>query len=197
MSPSCRQSTVFPSPGLKWELNSDPFWIDGATCSALCDETLNLFEGAPTPLEGSVAPSFDDHHVGYPSTSTDTERFNDVDLTSVASDVPFGIHLDDLYVSLSLIPPRRPSRVTELHPPSCSFGHGHQATDIELFWNGNEACTPAQTVVTYELPPYPPTLCDDSVASITQILSTTHLLPLARCWRRIGLQGQHHLRSFL
>ena len=122
MSPSGRPPTVFFPPGLKGWLNSDPFWIDGATCSALRDETLSLFEGAPTLLEGPIAspiqrlfPSLDDDRVGYPSNSRDIERSNDVDSTPVGSDVPLGIHPDDLYVTFSL-PPHQPSRVTEPHP---------------------------------------------------------------------------------
>ena len=115
MSPSGRQPTVLFPPGLKGWLNSDPFWIDGATCSALHDETLSLFEGAPTLLEGPIAPSiqrlfpsFGDERVGYPSTSGDTERFEDVDLILAESDIPFGIHPNDLYVTLSF-PPSPPT----------------------------------------------------------------------------------------
>ena len=111
MSPLRRQPTVFLPPGLKGELNSDPFWIDGATCTALLDETLRLFEIAPTPLEGPTAPStqhlfpsFNDDHLDHPSASGDTEPSNDVDLTLVGSDILFGVRPDNLYVTSSLIP---------------------------------------------------------------------------------------------
>ena len=111
MSPLGRQPAAFPLPGLKGWLNSDPFWIDGAACSALCDETLGLFEDALKPLEGLVAlsiqylfPPFDADCVGYPPTSRDAKRFDGVGLTLVESGVPFGIHPDNLYVTFSLIP---------------------------------------------------------------------------------------------
>ena len=111
MSPLSRQPAVFPPPWLKEELNSDPFWVDEATCSALRDETLCLFEGTPTPLEDPAASStqylfssFDDDHLGHPSVSRDTERFSGVDLTLVGSNILFGIQPDNLYVTSSLIP---------------------------------------------------------------------------------------------
>ena len=110
MSPLSRQPAVFPPPWLKEELISNPFWVDGATCSALRDETLRLFEGTPRPLEDPAASStqhlfssFDDDHLGHPSTSGDTERFNGVDLSLVESNIFFGIQPDNPYVMSFLI----------------------------------------------------------------------------------------------
>jgi hypothetical protein len=56
MSPLSRQSTIFLQSKLTEELNSELFWIDGAVPSAFHEETIRMFEGAATPLEGSPAP---------------------------------------------------------------------------------------------------------------------------------------------
>lgn len=110
MSPLLRQSTIFLQSELTEELNSDPFWIDGAISSAFHEDTFRLLEGAATPLEGSPAlstanllPSFENDNLGPPSASCGgSERVNFVEFTSDTCPIPFGIQPDDLYVTFSL-----------------------------------------------------------------------------------------------
>ena len=105
MSPLCPQSNTFLLSG---ELNSDPFWVDGATCSTLREETGYLFEGSPTTFDGSAVqsthhlfPLFDDGHLGPPLTSGGAERVDDADFTLFAPSASLDVQHDDLYARLS------------------------------------------------------------------------------------------------
>ena len=103
MSPSSRQSTIF----LTGEPNSDPFWIDGAACSAFHEETLRLFEGVTMSLERSAPlptdhplPSLDyDTPCPPPAFSGGAECADGVSFTFSPSTMSFGVQTDDLYVT--------------------------------------------------------------------------------------------------
>ena len=109
MSPLRRQSTIFLQSKLTEELNSEPFWIDGAIRSASHDDTFRLLESAATPLEGSpslptehLLPSFDDDDLSPPASSGDAERVDLAGSTLDPYSIPFGSQQDDLYATSSL-----------------------------------------------------------------------------------------------
>lgn len=57
---------------------------------------------------------------------------------------------------------------------SYSFGHAYRSTYTDLFENDYGSCVPEQVMPTYQFPPAP---CNESVTTITQTLSDTHLSP--------------------
>ena len=122
MSPSTRHTIVFLPSKLTGGLNSDPFWVDEAVCSALYKETVSLFEGVTASLEPSAPPSldhplppFNDDYLSSPSTSSGlgAECFDYATFTFAPSAMSFGVRPDEMYITSSHR--YRPQSLTTLH----------------------------------------------------------------------------------
>ena len=92
MSPLGRQSAIFLHAKLSEELSSESPWTDGLVPLAFHDDAFHTLDGTPTTLDTSqivptdrLLPSFEDDHLGVPSTSSGgPER---VDFTDPALDM--------------------------------------------------------------------------------------------------------------
>ena len=124
MSPSSRQSTTFLPPGWTGEPDSDPFWTDGVACSAFYEESLRLFEGVTTSLEGSVPmytdyplPSLVDGNLTPPPASFGgADGIDGMFYTFAPSGISFSFQPDELYATFSSSRRYRSHLLTALHP---------------------------------------------------------------------------------
>ena len=119
MPPLSRHPTISLQSELTVEFNSEPFWIDGFTSSALHKDALHMFEDVTTTFDCPPAfpaehllPSFEDDHLGPPPATS--EPVNSMDFTIDGYNVSFSIQPGDPCVLFSLYQSHRSQQLTVL-----------------------------------------------------------------------------------
>ena len=155
-----RRSAIFLYAKLSEELNSESPWADGAVPLAFHDDAFHALDGTPTTLDTSqivpaehLLPSFEDDHLGAPSTSSGgPERVDSVDPALDMWTMSYGVQYDDLYATLSWFASIQCGLLTASPPSSHSFDDAYRATHYELFHPEYTSGTPFPKLTTFKYP---------------------------------------------